>query len=205
MALKDDIKKLKTGLKTQQDQTLPGSHVVTPVPARSYPTSPIAFEDGTSFNTDVRTINNNFRPMWNTRESAIQQNKVTTLNLPKVTQALGIAVSPTMTSTKLVSLPNMTVGLAGTAGVQIQVAWQFSGSLTPSSAVASFALFRDGLQIAPTMYGSNSNGKFTVTGSYVDAPLTGLHAYSLYGAVSAGTLTADGKSRLISALPLKPQ
>jgi hypothetical protein len=207
VTLKQDLQNTQAQVQAQTAQVVAGSQVVTPVPARSYPNSPAAWEAGTSFDSDVVQVNQTSRAMWQTQPAAVQQNKVNTLNMPTAVMAKGIAISPSVTSAKLVAVPDMAVGIRGTAGTQVQLNWHFAGSLSTSTAAASFALFRDGLQIAPTGYGSSpTNGaKFSFAGTYIDSPTTGAHAYAIYWATNAGTLTADGKGRYLSALLLKPQ
>jgi len=107
----------------------------------------------------------------------------------------------------LVAVPDMTVGVKATAGSQVQLSWSFSGALSIATASAAFALFRDGVQLGPTVYGNSpSNGaKFSTQQTFIDSPSGGFHVYSIYWSTNAGTLTADGKGRFIHGLVLKPQ
>jgi hypothetical protein len=205
--LKAQIKSTQTQVAAQQAQLVPSSGVVTAQPARSYPSSTAAYEDGVGFDSPTETIASTMRPMWNTPDTAIQQQKVHTVNMPTAATASGIAISPSVASTKLVAIPDMTAAVTATAGSQVQVSWSFSGHLNSVRASASFALYRDGTQIAPTVYGSSpaAGAKFSMTQTFIDSPGGGLHAYSVYWAVSNGVLTADGKGRYVHGLVLKPQ
>jgi hypothetical protein len=205
--LKEQLKSAQEDVKEITEQTIPSSKVALPVPARAYPSSVEAYEAGIKFdNPTVRTYTT-VRPQWRTPGAALQNNKVTTLNMPKVVVAKGIKQSPFSTASHLTSMPDMTAIVTAAAGVQVQVSWHFSGSLSTATAVASFALFREGTQIGPTTYGNSvaNNGKFSVSQTFIDVPSVGLHAYSVYWATSAGSITADGVGRYLHALALKPQ
>jgi len=207
MSLKDDLKVVKRQVSSEVAQVLPNTKVHADTPARSYPNTPAAFPSGIQFNSDIILLNTISRPMWQTQPAAVQQSKVNTLNMPQATTSTGIKVSPQVTSPNLVAVPDASVSLKGTAGTQVQINWQCSAALSTSTAAASFALFRDGKQIAPVAYGhSPSNGaKFSVSGTYIDSPSIGYHSYALYWATSAGVMTGDGKGRFITAIVLKPQ
>jgi len=205
--LKAQIKSTQAQVASEKAQLVPGTQVVTPQPARSYPSSSAAYQDGVGFDPPTETIATTFRPIWNTPPAAVQQNKVTTVNLPAASTATGVAVSPSMSSSKFVAVPDMTAAVKATAGSQVQISWSFSGVLSVATAVASMALFRDGQQIGPTLHGSGpaSNAKFSIAQTFIDSPSGGLHAYSVYWSTNVGRLTADGKNRVVHGLVLKPQ
>jgi hypothetical protein len=205
--LRQAIEKTQDQLATDKEQILPASKVVVVGPARSYPSATAAYEDGTQFDSEIVGIHTTVRPMWRTPDVAIQQNKVITTNLPPAVTASGLIVSPSVTSAVLVGIPDMSAAVRVPAGSQVQVSWQFSGSLSASTASASFALYRDTVRIGPVLYGNSpaNNAKFSMSQTFIDTPSPGLHAYSVYWATSAGTLTGDGKGRVLHALVLKPQ
>jgi hypothetical protein len=215
MSLKDQLKNTQAQLDSVEQQTIPAGKVVIPKPARSYPSATMAFEGGTSFDPPTVRTNTSFRPMWKTPDVAIQQNKVITTKLPEASIAKGVTQSPQVTSTALTAMPDMSAsvvvpghsGDVNQGGGQVQISWQASASLDAATSVASFALYRDNKQIAPTCYGSNpnANGKFSVQQTFIDTPGNGLHVYAVYWATSAGTLTADSTGRFLHALALRPQ
>jgi len=213
--LRKAIQDTQAQVTAQQKQTLPASKVVVVGPARSYPSSSAAYEDGIGYDVPFVGTNTTFRAMWRTQDVAVQQNKVITTKLPDASIANGVQHSPSVTSSKLVSAPDMTVavvipghsGDGNAGGGQVQITWHVSASLSLATAQASFALFRDNVQIGPTVYGgtSQNGGKFSVSQTFIDTPGNGLHAYAVYWATSAGSLTGDGIGRYIHALPLRPQ
>ena len=212
--LKQIIKETQSQVTANQEQILPGSKVVSQGPSRSYPSATAAWEDGIGYTPPFVGTNQTFRPNWRTLDVAVQQNKVITTKLPDASIAKGIIQNPSMTSAKLVSVPDVTVavvipghsGDVNKGGGQIQINWHVSAGLSVATAQASFALFRDGVQIGPTVYGAtpNNGGKFSVAQTFIDTPGNGLHSYAVYWATSAGTLTGDGIGRFIHALPLRP-
>jgi hypothetical protein len=208
----EDARKQITGI---EEQTIPGTKIEFPMPARAYVASGSNFDSGAGFESDVVHGNTTFRSMWRTQDAAIQQNKVITTRLPDAQIAKGLAQSPSVTSTKLTAVPDVTVaavvpghsGNISQGGGQVQISWHISAGLSSAAAQASFALFRDGVQIGPTVYAGtpNNNGKFSVAQNFIDTPGSGLHSYAVYWATSAGTLTADSANRYIHALALRPQ
>jgi len=205
--LKKQIEKTLKRVNAVEEQTLPATKVVLPGPARSYGSSTASFDQDTEFVPPTESFNNNFRPMWRTPDAAVQQNKVITTKLPPAITATGIAVSPSVTSAVLVSTPDMAAPVNVQGNAQVQISWQFSGALSTSTASAAFALFRDNVQIGPAIYGNSpSNGaKFSVGHTFIDTPPPGVHSYAVYWSTTAGTLTADGKGRVLHALVLRPQ
>jgi hypothetical protein len=206
MALKDDLKKAQSEIKSAGEQKLSGSEAPNALPARSYPSPTATYEEDSQFQAPFERTHVTMRPMWRIERTAIQNTKVITTALPQATSATGIAVSPSTTNANLVAMPDMTIP-ANAVGVQLQISWNISASLSLNTATASFALFRDGIKIGQTQYGQSvaNNQKFSVTQTILDNPPLGLHSYSVYWATTAGTLTADQKSRSISSLTLRPQ
>jgi hypothetical protein len=205
--LKKQIQSALRKVGAVEEQIIPASKVVLPGPARSYASSTASFDQDTEFDSPTVGLHNNFRPMWRTPDAAIQQNKVITTKLPPAVTASGIAVSPSVTSAALVSMPDMSAPVNVQGNAQVQVSWQFSGALSTLTASAAFALFRDNIQIGPTLYGNSpANGaKFSVAHTFIDTPPPGVHSYAVYWSTTAGTLTADGKGRVLHALTLRPQ
>jgi len=204
MSVKDDLKKVAEQVAANDAQVVTKAPNATP--ARSYPSPTATYEDSAFFETPFVRQNVTSRAMWKVNESAIQQRKVITTSLPAATGVSGIAVAPATTNTALVAVPDLTIAVNAT-GAQVQISWNISASLSVNTATASFAVFRDGIQISQTQYANSpaNNQKFSASQTIVDSPALGLHAYSLYWSTSSGTLTADGKNRSISGLILRPQ
>ena len=210
MTLKQQVASVQSAVADVSEQVVPGSGVVTPKPARSYPTSTMAYDSGTAFDVPTETINKTFRPMWRVPDVAVQQNKVITTNLPPAVTATGVVVSPTMTSNTLASVPDMSAPVRHKAGTQIQISWSMSAALSTATAQATFAHYRDNVQIGPLVYGSSPADaqKFSVSQSFIDTPGGRghpVHKYAVYWSTNAGTLTADAKNRVMHILTLKPQ
>jgi hypothetical protein len=205
--LKQRIAQTQNDLKAVEEQTLPSTKVVTDQPARSYISNNANFDGNAAFAPQAIGIHTSFRPSWRTPDAAIQQNKVITTNLPTAVTATGVAVAPVMTSATLGGMPDMSVAVRVPAVSQVQISWHVSASLDSTTASATFVLYRDNVRIGTKLYGASSaaNNKFSVSQTYIDAPSAGLHSYAVYWATSAGTLTADAKSRAITGLVLKPQ
>jgi hypothetical protein len=206
LTLKEELQKAQSEIKSAGEQIVSASKVPNVVPARSYPSPTSTYEEDSQFTSPFEHTNIRMRPMWKIDETAIQQRKVTTTALPPATSVSGIAVSPATTNAALVAVPDLTIPAQAT-GAQLQISWNVSASLSLNTATASFALFRDGIKIGQTQYGQSvaNNQKFSVSQTVLDNPQLGLHSYSVYWATTAGTLTADQKSRAISALVLRPQ
>ena len=203
MSLKTDLEKVKEQVAANEAQI-----VTTPprtVPARSYP-APTQSGYTDELESPFGRTNNNFRAMWKVGETAIQQRKVITTALPTASSASGIAISPATTNANLVAVPDLTIPV-NASGFQVQISWNISASLSLNTATASFAIFRDGVQIGQTQYANSpvNNQKFSASQTIVDKPSLGFHAYSVYWATTAGTLTADAKNRSVSGLVLRPQ
>ena len=206
MTLKDALAKAKADLAANISQIVSANATPNVVPARSYPSPTSTYQEDSQFTSPFEHTNIRSRPMWKIESAAIQQTKVITTTLLPTTSASGVVVSPATTNAALVSVPDLTIP-ANAIGAQIQISWNVSASLSLNTATASFALFRDGIQVSQTTYGQSvaNNQKFSVTQTYVDKPPLGVHAYSVFWATTAGTLTADLKNRSISALVLRPQ
>jgi hypothetical protein len=205
--LKQQITDVKEQADAERQQRISSGRVHLPQPARSYVSNEATYDDKSSFDSPTVGTNTTFRPNWVTQDAAIQQNKVITTNLPKAVVATGAAVSPVMTSPTLGAVPDMQIAIRVPAQSQVQVSWQVSAALNSTTASATFVLYRDNVKIGTPLYGASSaaNNKFSVSQNYIDAPSAGLHSYSVYWSTSAGTLTADSKSRSITGLVLKPQ
>jgi len=198
---------IKKALAEASSQIVPVNQSANSVPARSYPSPAHTYQEDAQFVNPFDRTHVTMRGMWKIDQTAIQQTKVITTALPPaVTGSVIKASSPATTGTSLIAVPDMTVAIRAT-GAQIQINWTVSASLSNSAQFATFALFRDNVQIGPTMYGDapSNNQNFTVSQSFIDNPSLGLHAYSVYWATSGATLTADKKNRSISALILRPQ
>jgi hypothetical protein len=206
MSLKDELKKVDTKVKATSDLVIAGTQTQNIVPARSYPSPVATYEEDSQFQNPFDRTNVTMRTMWRIQGSAVQQTKVITTALPQAISATGVIVSPFTTSTGLVAVPDCTIAIQA-IGVQLQISWNISASLSLNTSTASFALFRDGVKIGQTQYGQSvaNNQKFSVTQTILDNPPLGFHAYAIYWATTAGTLTADQKSRSVSALILRPQ
>lgn len=206
MTLKNDIEKAKSDIKLAGKQTLSETDAPNIVPARSYPSPTSTYQEDSQFVNPFERAHITTRPMWKIDPAAIQQTKVITTALPPITSATGVAISPSTTSVNLVAIPDLTIPASAT-GAQLQISWNVSASLSINTATASFALYRDGIKIGQTQYGNSvsANQKFSVSQTVVDSPPLGLHSYSVYWSTTAGTLTADQKSRSLSALVLRPQ
>lgn len=204
MSVKSDLKKVTERLDANEAQVV--TKAPNAIPARSYPSPTVAYEDNAFFDPPFVRQNVTSRAMWKINETAVQQRRVTTTALPAASSASGIAVSPATTNAALVAVPDMTIAVNAT-GAQVQISWNISASLSLNTATASFAVFRDGILIGQTQYANSptNNQKFSASQTVVDKPALGIHAYSLYWATTAGTLTADGKNRSISGLVLRPQ
>lgn len=205
MTLRDDLKKVDAKVKATSDLVIAGTQTQNIVPARSYPSPISTYDEDSQFQNPFDRTNVTMRPMWRVQGAAVQQIKVITTALPQAISATGIVVSPATTNALLVAVPDCTIAIQA-VGVQLQISWNISASLSTNAATASFALFRDGIKIGQTQYGQSvaNNQKFSVTQTILDNPPLGFHAYAIYWATSAGTLTADQKSRSISALVLRP-
>lgn len=206
MALKEELKKAKSDIIQLGEQTMGVTKAANVVPARSYPSPASTYQEDSQFNSPFDRSNVTMRPMWKIEATAIQQTKVITTALPIASSATGIAVSPATTNATLVAVPDLTIP-ANATGAQLQISWNVSASLSLNTATASFSLFRDGIKVGQTLYGQSvaNNQKFSVSQTLIDNPPLGLHSYSVYWATTAGTLTADQKSRSLSALVLRPQ
>lgn len=206
MALKDDLKKVGIKLVGIEAQTTTSTSAPNVLPARSYPSPTATYDEDSQFQSPFDHISTRFRPMWRIQETALQQRKVTTTQIPPIVQATGIAISPATTNATLVAVPDLTIAV-NSNGNQIQISWNISASLSLNTASASFALFRDGIKIGQPQFGNSptNNALFSVSQTVPDTPGLGFHSYSVYWATTAGTLTASGKQRNISALVLRPQ
>lgn len=210
--LKQQVQQVHSDLAKVEIQKIPSSKVVFPKPARSYVGSDQVFDGDVGFEQPYEKTHTTFRSNWRTPEPAIQQTQINTSKLPNASITKGAVQSPATTSATLASAPDMTVRVSVPAhagdivpsGGQVQISWHVSASLSTTAAVASFALFRDGVQIGPTAYGSCpvANGKFSVGQNFIDNPGGGNHNYSVYWSTSTGTLTADALNRYMHAMPL---
>jgi hypothetical protein len=200
-------RQIARALAEASSQIVPVNQSANSVPARSYPSPAHTYQEDAQFVNPFDRTHVTMRGMWKIDQTAIQQTKVITTALPPaISNAVVLASSPSTTGASLIAVPDMTVAIR-TTGAQVQINWSVSASLSSSANFGSFALFRDNVQIGPTVYGDapGNNQNFTVSESFVDSPSLGLHAYSVYWATSGGTLTADKKNRYISALILRPQ
>src|SRR3974390_1480810 len=212
MTLKQAIQQARAQIVSEKAQTISINSAANIVPARPYP-SPNASNvvDG-QMHSDGWVADPfpdhfiSLRPMWKIQEAAQTQSRVLPAPILTATQVRGIAIGPSTTNTLLVSVPDMSIP-SNTGGLQVQVTWAVSASLSAAAASASFALFRDGVAIAPTKFGNSptNNAVFTVSQSWIDTPPVGIHSYAVYWATSSGTLTASGKNRSISCLVLRTQ
>lgn len=202
MTTKDDVEKLQRASK----QIVSSTAVPNPGPARSYPSPTATYDEDSQFQSPFDHTQTRMRPMWRIQETALQQRKVTTTQLPSATQVTGIAVSPATTNVAFVAIPDLTIAV-NSNGSQVEIVWNVSASLSLNTASASFALFRDGIRIGQPQFGNSptNNALFSVSQTVRDSPSLGFHSYSVYWSTTAGTLTANGKQRNISALVLRPQ
>ena len=206
MTVRSQLKRVEESISQANAQIVPVSRTANPVPARSYPSPAHTYQEDAQFPNPFDRTSVTTRPMWKIDTTAIQQTKVITTALPPVSTASGVANNPATSGTSLIAVPDLTIRVNAT-GAQVQLKWSVSASLSSNANTASFALFRDGVQIGPTLYGQSvaNNQKFTVSHTFDDKPPLGFHAYSVYWSTSAGTLTGDTKNRYISALILRPQ
>lgn len=202
MAIKEDVKKIQLA----SLQIISSTGAPNPGPARSYPSPTATYDEDSQFQSPFDHIQTRMRPMWRIQETALQQRKVTTTAIPAAIVATGIAIGPSTTNANLVAIPDLTIAV-NTNGSQVQISWNVSASLSLNTASASFALFRDGIKIGQPQFGNSptNNALFSVSQTIPDSPGLGFHSYSVYWSTTAGTLTANGKQRNISALILRPQ
>lgn len=204
MTLKEAIRqtKLETERNTLQIVSVNGTDSWSP--QRSYPAfnSSGLIQEESPFTTHFVQP----RPIWRIQEAAQTQSKVLTIQTLKSVSVSGIAVSPTSTNANLVSMPDMVLAV-NVPSCQVQISWSVSVSENLVANQASFALFRDAVQIGPTQWGNSpsNNAIFSVSQTFIDGPISGLHSYAVYWATSAGTITANAKQRNLTALILKPQ
>lgn len=206
--LRKVVAHLQEQLSGAEAQTTTSAKFPNATPARGYIASEATQDQRSEFADPFSRIGSGrFRPTWVTQPAAVQQTKVITTNIQPPANAVGSANAPATTSATPGGVPDMVVALRVGANSQVHIAWSFSGSLSATTLTATFALYRDGQRIGQPVYGMSPqvNGKFSVSQSFIDSPQAGLHSYAVYWSTSGGTLTADAKSRQITALNLKPQ
>ena len=115
----------------------------------------------------------------------------------------GLVNAPVTTLAALSTVPDLSVALQTDSTVLVNMQGSFIG---PSSATATFALYRDGLQIGRAYpHVPAQDGKpFLVNLSAIDTPTPGTHAYAAQWAISSGTLTAAAYARSIDAMNHRP-
>jgi len=197
---------------TNEQGLLTGATAPNQIRPRSFTNPDDVYDDVVGFDTIYGTFQPGvFRPMWRVRPSAIQQNRITTVNsptgtgTPQVTSSYkqGVVLGPSTTSTTLLLVPDMSTSIQ-TFGA-VQVGFQITAQTVNANDPANFAIYRDGVQIAATFQQSGgANTNFTISQTIVDNPTPGIHVYALYWSKTTSTLTASGKARSIYAINLKP-
>jgi hypothetical protein len=151
-----------------------------------------------------------FRALWQTPVNAVrsqivsQKSSATPANSTEQgAAASGLLNNPTTALATLSAVPDMSVSLGCNSNVLVNFQGSFQG---PSSATATFALYRDGTQIGRELFLSPpvTGAPFLVSIAATDAPPDGTHAYSAQWATSAGTLTAAAYARTIQAVNQRP-
>jgi hypothetical protein len=168
-------------------------------------------------NTQIETYGDTFavgrRPMWNTPNVAVSNEKVGTIRssaavssaTPSYPTQSGSLSGPSTTLTTFTVVPNMAQVIKASGPVQIT--FSLNASTANANDPGTFAVFRDGVQVGQQYKGSAGAGAtaFSVTGSFTDNPPLGYHVYDLRWAKGTSTLTAIGKQRSIQILNLRAQ
>lgn len=177
----------------------------------------LATQDTYDQNTQVEHLLDPYstgtRPVWNTPNVAVINEKVGTIKSSAVVNSVtpsfpspsGIFPSPTTALTAFTVIPNMAQVIKASGPVQIN--FSLTCQTVNANDPAQFAIYRNGVQVSQIFIASAGAGatSFSVSGNYTDNPPLGYQVYDVRWAAGASTLTAVGKQRTLQLLNLRAQ
>lgn len=196
-------------LEVQRQNNVPVNRAPLPTSWRSINSPETSQETTETFDRDSVSPFRNWAgwKLWRTPPNVIISQVVSTPNPVSAnsqTSAIqGVHSSPTTTSTSLAPMPDMGITLqtVGTVQINFHTQWQS----TSTSAVNSFAVYRDGQRISTitNVTAAVANTPQALTIPVTDAPPNGTHTYAVYWSASTGTLTAPGTLRGLTGVNLR--